>query len=261
MSKHIKVSSAPDDGNPSHVQAADWNDYHALGNVAWWVPRGAGVTLDSVGANGPTATGTPTGRNPASTSLATGIKRIGYVSAASAASVAGARNTAAQYWRGNAALAGGFHVVFRWMISDASIVTTGRMFVGLQASVAAPTDVDPSSFANLIGVGTDANDTVLQLYAAGAAAQARTSLGVNFPANTTNTDVYELVLDCTPNASTITYRLTRLNTGHVATGVISDTAKLPVNTTFLTQQMWRTNGATATAVGFDLIGFYGETDL
>jgi hypothetical protein len=261
MSRHTFVNPQPDGADATVVRPSDWNDYHALNNIAWWIPRGAGTTLDSVGANGPTGTGTVTGRNPTNTNYATGIKRIGYVSAAGAASVAGARNTAAQYWRGNSSLAGGFHVVFRWMISDASIITTGRMFIGLQASTAAPTDVDPSTFANIIGVGCDANDTVLQLYAAGVAAQARTSLGANFPANTTNADAYELELDCAPNATTLTYKLTRLTTGVISTAIISDTAKLPVNTTFLTQQMWRTNGVTAAAVGLDVIVMYAETDL
>jgi hypothetical protein len=260
MSKHLKVSTAPDDGNPTHVQAVDWNDYHSIGNIAWWVPKPGSTAIDAVGAIAPSATGTATLRTPASTSLATGLKRVGFVSGSSANSVAGGRSTIAPWWRGNAAGAGGFHVVFRFLISDASIVTTGRMFVGLTQSTSAPTDVDISTLTNIIGVGTDANDTVLQLYAAGASAQSRSSLGSKFPANTTNADVYELMLDCRPNATTVSYKLTRINTGDATSGVISDAAKLPSSTTFLAQQLWRTNGSTAAAVGIDLVSFHGETD-
>jgi hypothetical protein len=260
MFKHEKISAAADDGDPLHVQGTEWNEHHVIGNLAMWVPRGGSTTLDTIGTTPPTVSGTATARSPGTSSLVDGIKRIGYVSTGIATSVTGVRNTTAQYWRGNAANCGGFHCLFRWAISDAPTVATGRIFVGLQAATGAPTDADPSGLSNLIGVGTNANDTVFQLYAAGAVAQARVSLGANFPSNT-STDVYELRLFCAPNAATITYRLRRLNTSDVASGTISAAAALPASTTFLTQQMWRSNGVTATAVGIDLVGMFAETDF
>jgi len=109
-------------------------------------------------------------------------------------------------------------------------------------------------------VGCDSGDTVLQLYAAGAAAQARVSLGANFPVNTVSIDFYELVLYAPPNSSEVRYLVTRLNTGHTASGTISAAANLPASTTFLTAQSWRTNGGTAAAVAVDHLSTYIETE-
>jgi len=229
-------------------------------SVGMLIPNGGGsATMGVVGIQNGVATGTATGRTPASTNLFTGTRRLGYVSAAGAGSAAGVRTSVTPFWLGNAAGAGGFHVVMRFGISDAVIVA-GRQFCGLQASSGAPTDVNPSTFANMIGIGSDSGDTVMQLYASGAAAQARTSLGANFPVNTTNVDLYELALYAAPNASQVTYRVERINTGHTATGTISAGASLPANTTFLAAQMWRANGGVASAVGIDILQAYFESD-
>lgn len=224
-----------------------------------WQAQGNNTQIGVVGTTTPLVAGTQTARNVASSSFATSLKRVGLVSGASSGSVSGVRNGNAQFWRGNTAGAGGFHVVSRFLVSDAGLVSTGRLFVGMQASTSSPTDVDPSTIANTVGIGCDANDTVLQLYASGSAAQARTSLGASFPLSTS--DVYELALYCPPNGSNITYQVTRLNTGDVTAGTISAAANLPSSTTLLCQQMWRSNGSTAAAVGLDLISMYIETDV
>ena len=70
--------------------------------------------------------------------------------------------------------------------------------------------------------------------------------------------MYELILFAAPNGSTVNYQATRLNTGDVATGTLS--TDLPVNTQFLSPQVWRNNGATALAVGIDIVHVYVETD-
>ena len=54
------------------------------------------------------------------------------------------------------------------------------------------------------------------------------------------------------------YQVTRLNTGDVASG--SFTTNLPLGTVLLCHQLWRTNNATALAVGLDVAGIYMETD-
>lgn len=201
-----------------------------------------------------------TARGITSTNLFTGTRRAAIVSAAGAGSVASSRHGAALLWRGNAAGAGGFHFICRFGISDAVIVATANMFVGVQANTAAPTDVDPASLANLLGVGCTSGDTVLQLYAADATPRARTSLGANFPVNTINTDLYELALFCPPNGSDVRYQVTRLNTGDVATGTISAAANLPLGATTLTYNVYRSNGGTAAAVGLDIGTMYLESD-
>jgi hypothetical protein len=223
--------------------------YQAVPGVA--APTVLGMTA--------TATGTQGNNGLATTNYYTSRARSSYTSAAGAGSVGGVRHSQGMVWRGNAAGLGGFHLIWRFGINDAVLVGTARMFVGLQGSAAAPTDVDPSTLANILGVGCDAGDTVLQLYAAGAAAQARVSLGANFPVNTVGVDVYELQLFCAPNSAQVDYRVTRLNTGHVATGTINVAANLPANTTLLTLNAYRSNGATGAATKLDVMGIYLES--
>lgn len=233
----------------------------ATRHVAQWVPNAGTSTMTNIGFENIRFLGTATTRGKTTTNMATASCRTGAVSAAGAGSVCGFREapTNGHAWLGNAAGLGGFYYVARFVVSDASLVATANMFVGLQASTAAPTDVAPSTLTNLIGVGCNNGDTHLQLYAAGGSAQARVDLGANFPVNTVSTDVYELVLWAPPNASSVFYRVTRLNTGDTVTGSVTG-ANIPSNTTFITPNYYRSNGGTATAVALDLLSTYLETD-
>jgi hypothetical protein len=259
------IARAPARSMPAWVDAngiaADVQPHIGRKHIGHWLAPGGATTLPlAYGMAAPTTGGTATSRNPATTNLATSLRRLGYVSAAGAGSVCGARNTGPQFFRGNAAGVGGFHAVFKFSVSDAVLVATANMFVGFNASGAAMADVAPSTLANIVGVGCDNGDTVLQLYAAGAAAQARTSLGANFPVNTVSVDVYELILYAPPNGADIKYYVRRANTGDVATGTISAGAALPSSTTFLAQQFHRSNGGTAAAVAIDFVSHYIETE-
>jgi hypothetical protein len=165
---------------------------------------------------------------------------------------------------GNGAGVGGFTKIIRFGIADAAAVDGARMFVGVSSSTAAATNVEPSTLTNSIGVGHGAADTTLRLYFGGSAAQAPIDLGANFPANTRSTDAYELALFASPNLTSVGYMVTRLNTGNVASGLLTgETAgvQLPAPTTLLTyHKAWRTNNTTALAVGLDIISDYIETD-
>jgi len=83
-------------------------------------------------------------------------------------------------------------------------------------------------------------------------------------ANTLSVDVYELALFCAPEPATVGYEATRLNTGDRASGTLGPgTAGVtpPAATTLLAySQNWRTNNATALAVGLDIFSDYIETD-
>ncbi len=223
-------------------------------------------TLNTIiGMSALTATGTATARGAlASTSLYTSIPRVGYVSASSAGSVGGARYNILTLWRGNAAGLGGFHAVFRFAVSDAVIVTTGRLFVGLENNLSAPTDIEPSTMTNVFGVCAGSADTQLHMCESGAVAQSEIAIngGSGFPVNgVTNSDVYELILNAAPNDSKISWRIRDLTTG-VDSGdqVQSTAANLFGNGLFMTMQYWRSNSTTAAAVGIDNIGYYAETD-
>lgn len=225
-------------------------------HVGQWLPTGMGLTtFTTMGMQTPQATGTATARNPAATNSLTLARRVGLVSAATAAAVSGIRTTGGGFFNRTA----GFHLIFRFAISDAVLTTTGRMFVGVQANGAAPTDVDPSGLVNIMGIGIDAADGILQAYGAGAAAQARVALPAAFTANTTNVDIYEVAMYC-PAGGDTSYQVTRLNTGDVTSGSWAGVQE-PAVGTLLNIQMYRTNGVTAQAVGLDFLSFYMGQDI
>ncbi len=233
--------------------------------IGYWRPQGnSNVVPGVLGYGALTAVGTATARNVATTSLFTRMRRLGYVSAATGGSLVSLRQAAAQITISNGAGLGGFMKVCRFGTSDAATVAGARMFVGISSSTSAPTNVEPSTLTNVIGVGHRAADTNLHLFYGGSSAQTPINLGANFPANTLSVDMYELILFSPPNQNgVVKYRVLRLNTGDVAEGTLptSNGVNLPATTTLLSY-MWayRTNNATALAVGLDIVSDYVETD-
>lgn len=233
-------------------------------SIGYWRPQGNSTTVPGVlGYGALTAVGTATARNVATTNLFTRMRRIGYVSASTVGSLTSLRQAAAQITVGDGTLSG-FHKVTRFGISDAATVAGARMFVGISSSTSAPTNVEPSTLTNCCGVGHGAADTNLKIYYGGSTAQTPIDLGANFPISAGSANAYELVLFSPPNQNgVIKYRVTRLNTGNVAEGTLSGSGGviLPATTTLLSY-MWayRTNNATALAVGLDLMSDYIETD-
>lgn len=101
------------------------------------------------------------------------------------------------------------------------------------------------------------------LYSGGSVAQTPINLGANFPVLTTNVDFYDLILYSPPTESVIYWQVDRLNTGDTASGALNGTigTQLPLLTTLLTPiNAFRTNNASAVAVGIDFVHVYFETD-
>jgi hypothetical protein len=237
----------------------------ARNKIGYWNPPGNGNTVPGVfGFMAPTVTGfTATSRVVSTSNLFMRLRRLGYVTSATAGQVGQWRHATAQYTVGSPSTnLGGFHYVIRFGISDAAAVAGARMFKGMR-NVATPTNVEPSTLTNCIGIGHGAADTNLRLYYGGTAAQTPIDLGANFPSDTRSVDVYELALFSPPNSGEVRWEVTRLNTGHVATGTITNTgaAVLPTNTTLIGPWGYRTNNATALAVGVDVMSAYIETDF
>ena len=231
---------------------------------AYWRPPGNGTTVPGVlGYTAPTIVGTATARNVATTNFFTRMRRLGYVSVATAAALCEARVAAAQVTVGTGAGIGGFTKICRFGCSDAATVAGARQFVGVSSNIGAATNVEPSSLTNGIGVGHGAADTNLKIYWGGSVAQTPVDLGANFPANTLSVDAYELVLYASPNVNNaVQYLVTRLNTGQTASGTLTGTAgtAIPASTTLLSyHKAWRTNNATALAVGLDIMSDYVNT--
>ena len=136
------------------------------------------------------------------------------------------------------------------------------MFIGVRNSTGAPTNVEPNTLTQCVGVAQLSTSNNLHIVYGGSAAQTAIDLGANFPANTLSADLYEIALFSSPMSGDVHWQVTRLNTGHTASGTITNSGAtvLPQSTTLLGIVAWRTNNATALAVGLDIVSHYVETD-
>ena len=241
----------------------------ANNKVGWWNATGNTTTVPVViGFTAPSTQGTATTRSVATTNLFTRVRRLGYVTTTTAGGLAGQYNGAAaqnQYTVGTGTLGvGGFFYDVRFGCSDAATVSGAREFVGLSSGTSAPTNVEPSTLTNVIGVGHGTSDTTMHVYYGGSAAQTPIDLSASFPANTLSTDMYELILFSPSSSnSTVGYRVTDITTGAQASGTLTAATpgtQLPASTTYLGHRAWRTNNATALAAGIDISSIYIETD-
>lgn len=238
--------------------------------VARYNPIGNSTTTPILdGVSFTTYTGTATARNVATTNALTRMKRIGIVSSGTAGSLSHTRmgsgtTGVAQFTTGDAATyaLGGFFYIARFGISDAATVSGARMFVGIQSSTAAPTNVEPSTLVNCVGMAQLSTDaTQLYLVYGGSAAQTAIALGsTNFPISSSTP--YELALFSPASVSgTIYYQVTNLANGSTLNGTLSGgTTVVPASTTLLCPHFWRTNNGTGSAVGIDICSLYLETD-
>jgi hypothetical protein len=250
-------------GNTSAMQP-----FWGRNKVGYWAPIGNATTVPLAdGIAAPVSLGTATARTVATTNFVTRLRRLGYVSAATAAAAAGFRANVAQFTVGGGAvspLVGGFHFVCRFVPSDAAAVSGARMFVGMTATTAALANAEPNTYLNCVGVAQLSTSSNLHIVYGGSAAQTAIDLGANFPANGISTSAYELSLYADKSENNkVYYRVERMNTADVATGTLTAATpgtQLPSSTTLLGPQGWRCNNATLLAVGIDLVSLYLETD-
>jgi Protein of unknown function (DUF2793) len=230
--------------------------------ISKWMPAGNSTTITADGAAALTATGTATAANVAATNRHTYMKRLEHlVTVAATTAVAGFRSGVAQYSVGGVGAGdGGFHMICRWGPATGVATATNRAFVGMANSVAAPTDVEPSSIINIVGMGWDAADANIQIMHRGAGAVTKIDLGASFPVPTADrTKAYELALFSKPGTTQeVGYEVTDLAIGAVASGAI--TTNLPTTATLLAPRGWMSVGGTSSVIGIALMGLYVESD-
>lgn len=232
-------------------------DAHIVRNkIARFVPHGNGVGFTRSGCSEVWPEGTLTPRTIASTNDITRLKRCGIVSPATTTGACGWTHDNAGVFIGDGTR-GGFTTYAKFIISDASLVATARMFCGATADVSTPANTDPSGMLNSIGFGRGNTQNTMRLYYGGSAAQASIDLGASFPVNTTSTDIYEIGLFAFPKlANKIGYFVKRTLTGDTAHGILSAATsgvQLPSpNTPLNPFRFFRSTNGTATAVGIDL---------
>jgi len=225
--------------------------------IALATPNGGDATVSTVGL-ALTATGTATAAATAATNRYTWIRKIEYlVTVAATTAVAGFYSTIANFARGTGT-DGGFHYVCRFGPATGVTTATRRLFVGMAASVAAPTDVGPSTLVNVIGVGYENTDTNIQIiHNDGAGTATRVDTGIVKP-SADRTIAYELALFAPPGAAYVDYQFTQLNASTIFRGRIE--TDLPATGTFLAPRGYVSAGGTSSVIGLGLMGLYIETD-
>jgi hypothetical protein len=228
-----------------------------------WLPPGNATTVPGVtGLTAWTTTGTATARTVATTNKATRLKRLGYVSAATAGALAYQYSASAQFTCGTGTVlnGGGFLFVMQFVPSNAAAVSGERFFAGISSNVAAPTNVEPNTLTNTIGVAQLSTDaTQLYLVYGGSAAQTAIALGAtNFPGATLSTTAFEIAIFAPSSvANTYYVQITNLNTEAIYTNTLTGAATIvPQSTTLLAPRIWKTNNATLLAVGYDMVSTY-----
>lgn len=139
--------------------------------------------------------------------------------------------------------------------------TSNRMFTGMRASVAAPTDAEPSTLTNIIGVGWGAVDPNMKIFYNDASGTASfIDLGTNFAVPVTDrTKVYELLMYAPPGAGIVYVQVIDLVTS-VASSIYTLNSDLPANTTLLAPAGWVSAGGLLSVAGYGLMSLWIESD-
>jgi len=224
-----------------------------------WKATPGGATIATLGLGGPTAVGTATLANIATTNKFTMMPRLEYlVTTASTTAVAGFRGTAPIVAvGGTAADLGGFRCTMVWGPATGVATTTNRAFAGLTNNTAAPTDVEPSTQTLVAGMGWNAADTNIQMMFNDASGTCtKVDLGGSFAVPTADrTSLYKLEM-YSPKGTTqsVQWRVTDLVSGAVAQG--TQTTDLPTTTSLLVAKGWMSVGGTSSVIGFSLTSVY-----
>lgn len=224
-----------------------------VNRVSSWRANGSGTTGTLFGWPAVTAIGTATAATIATSSFLASLARLSYISAATAGSSGGVKINVLQYWLGNGAGLGGFYFCCRFGL--AAIPAGWRFFCGLYGSTTNPSNADPSSQTNLIGVLKDSADAQLSLFTKGAGSNNKTASGLSAPAAN---EVWEVRVFSAPNSQVVDISLEKMNGTGVAEASFS--TNLPASTQLLLPILWANNGATASAIDPQLVSLYVETD-
>lgn len=232
----------------------------ARNKVGWANPQGNGTVIAAVGLT-MTALGTATAANVATTNIHTALRRLAYlVTTAATTAVAGWRHAAAQFFLGTpGGKLGGFHFICRFGPATGTAAnTTRRGFCGFSSNTAANTDVNPSTLANVLGVGCDSTDTnYFLMYRTGTGTVVKVDTGIAKSAADA-VEMYELAMFCAPGGTSVQFEFTRLSDSVTFTHTAS--ASLPAATTLLAPQGYYSVGGTSSVIGMALASLYIETD-
>jgi hypothetical protein len=262
-----KVNTLP---NPSTAQEGDviiWNGIPWMHDgLIWrpmpeqgWAPCWRGVYSAFPGGTSLTgrgislsATGTATAYTPANTSRIEAIPAVEVlVTAAANNAVAGVRISTRQSRLGQIGGAGLLYV--RTLVRNATggATETTRGFFGLRNATSAPTDVNPSTFTNIVGLGWDSGDSNLSvIHNDGSGTATKASLGSNFPRPTADrSQAWDFTI-LSDGQENVYWAVRSLANEATASGVL--TTDIPAGTTLLTFLFYISVGGTSSVIGIGL---------
>lgn len=234
-------------------------------NVARVTPIAATAAPSALGI-AVSATGTQTAVSSANTNrYSRTAKTECLVTVAATTAVAGIRMATAAggqtIFTGSGTTDGGYFVRIIAGPATGVATTTSRFFMGVGAATAAPTDVEPSSITNMLGVGYDAADANLQIMTRGAGAVVKTSTGIAVP-TTDRTALYEICIYQPPGATQAAYiTVTDLIGGTVFQHAETTAGNLPVANVAMGARAWSSVGGTSSVIGIALHDYYQTTDF
>lgn len=197
------------------------------------VPPGGGagsVSLDATGCLAPNTDGTIS--NPLPTSggvwnLQTNRTEL----KGTAIGPAGLRFTYGRVWRGDVAGQGGFNFRARWFHAEAP--GGARIMVGLNTTAGARATQDPSVDLETIYAGVDSTQDAYSLCSNDASGTATCAACGSAYRSISTTNVFELVIEAAPNASSVRMRLSRVDNPSIAPCTATISSDLPLSTTML----------------------------
>jgi hypothetical protein len=129
----------------------------------------------------------------------------------------------------------------------------------MSSTVAAPTNVEPNTLLNSLGIAKLSNDET-QLYWIGSGTTIQSlALGTQFPP--TIGILYDITIFSPPGADrTVYWMLEKVESGTYVDGSMFIGTTVPLNTVLMCHRAWRCNNASTSAVGIDIVGNYIETD-
>jgi hypothetical protein len=142
------------------------------------------------------------------------------------------------------------------------------MFAGLTSSTSAPTNVEPNTLTNCVGLAQLSTDST-QLYLVYGGTTAQTAVQTSLYKRHLAPQLAGRCTTCTstrtpPRTARSPCRWTGWGTTYSFTQTIASSgssAILPAAGTRMGPTIWRTNNATALAVGIDVNRFYHELEL
>ena len=231
----------------SRMTPLDWK------RLSWYGTAGAAIGLD--GSSAATGVGTLTAKAITATNIYTRATLSEYL-----VTVAATNAIASFRWPIQAATvgggvsgAGGFYFRSVWGPATGVATTTLRAYWGVRGSTTAPTDVEPSTLVNIVGMGWDAADTNIQIMHNDATGTAtKIDLGASFPVPTVDrTSLYQIELFSPPGTTqSVQYRVVDMSNGTETTGTI--TTDLPATSQALCFNCYASAGGTSSVVGIGI---------